>query len=172
LGLLDKFSFKRSLNLGVLDVQKLISAGQLKLVDTFVTDRAFEEFCRKHGNAINMALIDPSTRKWLVSEYGVPDSVEDKKLPRAQKHALIIRACKCGRKIAGNVYFRHLRHCRQLNAESQQINHAQLGFRPRCDGRFFSAVTHPLWNTELVRKTAPCPEVELKKSTMLKHLGR
>jgi hypothetical protein len=101
----------KALNMEVVDVQKLISNGQLKLVDTFVTDRAFEEFCRKNGSLINMALIDLSTRKWLVSEYGVPDQVEVKKLQRAQKHALIIRACKCGRKIAGNVYFRHVRHC-------------------------------------------------------------
>lgn len=101
----------KALNMEVVDIQKLISEGQLKLVDTFVTDRAFEEFCRKHGNLINMALIDQLTRKWLVSEYGVPDLVEDKTLPRAQKHALITRACKCGRKIAGNVYFRHVRHC-------------------------------------------------------------
>jgi hypothetical protein len=99
------------LNLEVEDVQKLISSGHLKVVDTFVTDRAFEEFCRKHGSLINMALIDPSTRKWLISEYGLPDPVEEKKLPRAQKHALIVRACKCGRQIAGNVYFRHVRHC-------------------------------------------------------------
>ena len=101
----------KALDVEVGAVQKMISDGQLKLVDTFVTDRAFEEFCRKHGSLINVALIDPSTRKWLVSEYGVTDSVEEK-LPRAQKHALIIRACKCGRKIAGNVYFRHLKHCR------------------------------------------------------------
>jgi hypothetical protein len=102
----------RLLGLEVADVQKLVSAGQLKLVDTFVTDRAFEEFCRKHGNAINMALIDPSTRKWLVSEYGVSDPVQENMLPRAQKHALIIRECSCGRRIAGNVFFRHVRRCR------------------------------------------------------------
>jgi hypothetical protein len=110
----------KALNMEVVDVQKLISEGQLKLVDTFVTDRAFEEFCRKHGSLINMALIDPSTRKWLVSEYGVPDSVEEKALPRAQKHALIIRACKCGRKIAGNAYVRQVRHCRP-----EQISHSK-----------------------------------------------
>jgi hypothetical protein len=112
------FSWKRaakSLNVQVEDVQKLISAGQLKLVDTFVTDRAFEEFCRRHGSAINMALIDPSIKKWLISEYGIPDQVEERKLPRAQKHALIVRACKCGRKIAGNVFFRHVRHCRSFD---------------------------------------------------------
>src|SRR5437899_4683283 len=67
-------SLKRAakiLDLEIVDVQKLISSGQLKLVDTFVTDRAFEEFCRKHGSAVNLALIDPSTRRWLVIEYGV-----------------------------------------------------------------------------------------------------
>lgn len=107
------------LNLEVLDVQKLISTGQLKLVDTFVTDRAFEEFCRnrKHGGAINMALLDPSTRRWLVNEYGVPDYVEDKRVPRAQKHALVIRECRCGGKIAGNVFFRHVRFCRRLEKQ-------------------------------------------------------
>ena len=41
------YSWKRAakfLNIEVADVQKLVSVGQLKLVDTFVTDRAFEEF--------------------------------------------------------------------------------------------------------------------------------
>lgn len=110
-------SWKRAakiLDLEVVEVQKLISAGKLKLVDTFVTDRSFDEFCRKHGSTINMALIDPSTRRWLVSEYAVPETIDEKTVPRAQKHALIIRACKCGRKIAGNVYFRHVRHCRSM----------------------------------------------------------
>lgn len=98
------------------DVQKLISDGQLKLVDTFVTDRAFEEFCKKHGRLINMTLIDPSTRKWLISECGVPDPAEEKQLPCTQKHAVIVRTCNCGRKIAGNVYFKHQKHCRPLAA--------------------------------------------------------
>ncbi len=111
------YSWKRAakvLNIEVAEVQKLISTGELKLVDTFVTDRAFEEFCRKNGSTINMSLIDPSTRKWLICEYGVPDQFESKLLPRAQKHALVVRACKCGRKIAGNVYFRHVRHCAHI----------------------------------------------------------
>ena len=62
-----------------------------------------------------MALIDPSTRKWLISEYGVPEGVEESNLPRAQKHALVTRECRCGRKIAGNVYFRHVKHCVSRN---------------------------------------------------------
>jgi hypothetical protein len=102
-----RFSWKRVakiLNIEVGDVQRLISLGQLKLVDTFVTDRAFEEFCTKYGGTINLALIDASTRKWLITEYGVQDHVESEKIPRAQKHALILRACKCGQKIAGNVF--------------------------------------------------------------------
>jgi hypothetical protein len=115
------FSWKRTaklLNIEVTDVQKLVSVGHLKLADTFVTDRAFEEFCRKHGSTINMALIDPSTRKWLVNEYGMQDCTEGKKVPRAQKHALVLRTCRCGRRIAGNVYFRHVRHCNVLNLQA------------------------------------------------------
>jgi len=118
-------SWKRTakiLDLEIVDVQKLISSGQLKLVDTFVTDRAFEEFCRKHGSAVNLALIDPSTRRWLVSEYGVADTDKETAVPRAQKHVLVVRECNCGRKIAGNVYFSHVRHCLQVG----RLNYATL----------------------------------------------
>ncbi len=111
----DAYSWERAAKLlavTVTDVQNLISAGHLKLVDKFVTDRSFEEFCKKHGHEINMALIDPATRKWLVSEYGVSEAANGNMVRRAQKHALVIRACKCGRKIAGNVYFKHARSCR------------------------------------------------------------
>jgi hypothetical protein len=130
------YSWKRAakiLSLEIGDVQKLISVGQLKLADTFVTDRAFEEFCRKHGNSINLSLIDDSTRNWLVREYGVPDCVQTKTLPRAQKHALITRTCTCGRRIAGNVYFRHARYCRAAverfakNPNLRSITGYQLG---------------------------------------------
>jgi hypothetical protein len=117
----DACSWKRAakrLAVTVADVQNLIANGQLKLVDTFVTDRAFEDFCRKHGNEINMNLIDPATRKWLMSEYGVSETADAKTVPRAQKHALVIRECKCGRKIAGNVYFRHVRHCRPADVRA------------------------------------------------------
>jgi hypothetical protein len=111
----DTYSWDRAaelLDVGVEAVQSLISSGQLKVVDPFVTDRQFEEFCKKHGDEFNMALIDPATAKWLVSEYGVKKSaVNGRTATRAQKHALITRACKCGKKIAGNAYFRHVRAC-------------------------------------------------------------
>jgi hypothetical protein len=116
-------SWKRAanaLNLEVVDVEKLISAGQLKLVDTFVADRAFEDFCRKHGGEINLALIDTATRRWLVRDYGVRETVDGKIVPRAQKHALVIRECWCGRRIAGNVYFRHLKHCYSAGAQAKR----------------------------------------------------
>ena len=94
-------------------IQSLICAGTLKLVDPFVTDRQFEEFCKKHGNEINLSLLDPATRKWLINEYGVPQPQSNSALAtRAQKHALTVRACKCGKKIAGNAYFRHLKSCK------------------------------------------------------------
>jgi hypothetical protein len=109
------YSWKRAakiLGITVEDTQRLIAEGQLKLLDTFVTDRSFEDFCRKHGSQINLSLMDPPTRKWLIGEYGISEEADSKLIPRAQKHALIVRECRCGRKIAGNVYFRHVRHCR------------------------------------------------------------
>jgi hypothetical protein len=116
----NAYPWKRAaklLGITVEDAQKLIAEGQLKLVDTFVTDRSFEDFCRKHGNEINLSLMDPPTRKWLMGEYGISETADGKPIPRAQKHALVVRECRCGRKIAGNVYFRHVRHCRLPQAK-------------------------------------------------------
>ena len=114
----DAFSWERTaeiLGLTVAQVQSLISAGQLKLADLFVTDRSFNEFCKKHSNEINLTLIDPPTMKWLVTEYGVSKAATNGgTVSRARKHALVIRTCQCGRKIAGNPYFRHIRACRSV----------------------------------------------------------
>jgi hypothetical protein len=88
----------------------------LKIVDPFVTDRQFEEFCKKHGNEINLSLFDPATAKWLVDEYGVPKPASNSAIAsRAQKHALTAHACECGKKIAGNAYFRHVKSCEVAN---------------------------------------------------------
>jgi hypothetical protein len=112
----DGYSWERAadlLGITVAQVQTCISTGQLKVVNSFVTDRAFQVFCKQHGHEFNMALIDPAIRQWLVIEYGVPRHVEsgNGSVSRAKKHALVMRACKCGRKIAGNAYFRHVKAC-------------------------------------------------------------
>ena len=113
---LDACPWDRSaelLGITVEQLQGLISTGKLKVRDPFVTDRSFEEFCKKHGDLINLSLMDPATAKWLENEYGVTNG-RCRPTPRAQKHALVTRTCKCGRKIAGNIYFKHVRHCRVL----------------------------------------------------------
>ena len=103
------------------NVQSLISVGHLRPVDAFVTDRAFEDFCKKHGDEINTVLIDPATVKWLVTEYGVSRSAANSTaLSRAHKHALTFRECKCGRRIAGNAYFLHVKRCVVIASEPRQ----------------------------------------------------
>jgi len=98
-----------------------VCAGQLRVVDTFVTDRSFEEFCKKHGTEVNTTVMDPATAKWLVEEYGVPDSASrNHAVSRAQKHALTIRTCRCGRKIAGNAYFKHIKSCSAATGEAKR----------------------------------------------------
>ena len=114
------YSWDRAANLlgvPVAQVQAWISASQLRVVDTFVTDRSFEEFCKKHGDEINMTLIDRSTAKWLVREYGVAETAKNRAtVSPSRKHALVSRTCQCGRQIAGNPYFRHVRACRSAGA--------------------------------------------------------
>ena len=130
----NAYSWKRAaklLGITVEDTQKLIAEGQLKLMDTFVTDRSFEDFCRKHGNEINLSLMDPATRRWLMGEYGISEAADGKLVPRAQKHALIIRECRCGRKIAGNVYFRHREALPSLNESNRPAVDAVFARRMR-----------------------------------------
>ena len=109
----DAYPWERAadlLGIAVEQFQAFICKGKLKVLDPFVTDRSFEEFCRKHGDQINMSLIDPATAKWLVNEYGVLNG-SGRPVSRAQKHSLAIRTCRCGRKIAGNIFFKHVKHC-------------------------------------------------------------
>jgi hypothetical protein len=136
------YSWKRAAKLlGVAgdDIRRLISEGELRLLDTFVTDRSFEDFCRKHGDEINLSLMDPATKKWLTGEYGISEGADSKMIPRAQKHALIVRECRCGRKIAGNVYFRHVRHC----GVSMRSSPAGTAHVVRTIARSESRETHP-----------------------------
>src|SRR5581483_1645489 len=98
------------LGIGLEQLQTFICKGKLKVLDPFVTDRSFEEFCRKHSDQINMSLIDSRTAKWLEEEYGVLNG-GGRSLSRAQKHALVVRTCKCGRRITGNIFFKHVKHC-------------------------------------------------------------
>jgi hypothetical protein len=119
----DAYSWERTANLlgvPVAQVQVWISAGRLRVLDAFVTDRAFEEFCKKHGEEIYMALLDPPTAKWLVSEYGVQEiKTNGCKISQTLRHALVTRTCLCGRKIAGNPYFLHVRACRSAGAAAR-----------------------------------------------------
>ena len=112
----EGYSWERAadlLGVTVTQVQTWIATGQLKVVNSFVTDRAFQDFCKQYGHEFNMALIDPGIRQWLINEYGVPRPADsgNGSVSRAKKHALVMRACKCGRKIAGNAYFRHFKAC-------------------------------------------------------------
>lgn len=119
----DAYSWDRAadmLGMEIERIQSLICAGTLKVVDPFVTDRQFEEFCKKHGNEINLSLLDPATAKWLVSEYGVPKPASRGSTSRSRKHALVVRACKCGKKIAGNAYFRHVKSCQAATNPSRR----------------------------------------------------
>jgi hypothetical protein len=100
------------LGTSVMQVQEWLCAGRLKVLNTFVTDRSFQDFCRQHGQEFNLELMEPGMRKWLVKEYGVSEAAKSPQtVPRSKKHALVTRSCRCGRKVTGNAYFRHAKVC-------------------------------------------------------------
>ena len=70
----EAYSWKRAaklLGVTVEEVRAWIAKGKLKIVDTFVTDRAFEAFCKKCGTELNHAFLGRGIRDWLVDEYGL-----------------------------------------------------------------------------------------------------
>ena len=54
--------------------------------------------------------MDTHTATWLEKEYGVLKGSAHP-VSGVQRHALVVKACKCGRKILGNSYFRHVKSC-------------------------------------------------------------
>jgi len=114
----EAYSWKHAaklLSATVEQVRTWIAKGKLKLVDTFVTDRAFEAFCKKCGPQLNPVLLNQGVRDWLVEEYELPVSSErdNRSVPANEKHALVRRQCpKCQTVMRGNIFFRHVKNCK------------------------------------------------------------
>ena len=70
------------------------------------------EFCKKHGAEINTALLDPATAKWLIEEYVCRLLLRTVRSSLALESTPLVRTCTCGRKVAGNVYFKHAKACK------------------------------------------------------------
>jgi len=108
-------SAARHLGVDVDKVREWIVEGKLKIVDGFVTERAFQDFCKKRGSELNEALLGNDVRDWLVEGYSLPVDTDALAsiIPGNQKHALVTRRCPgCRRPMRGNIYFRHVRSCK------------------------------------------------------------
>jgi len=102
-------------------LRKLIVSGDLKIMDSFVTERAFEDFCRNRGSELNPVLLGDAVRNWLVEGYSLSPSVGKNAASTAgpEKHALVLRFCpKCRRPMRGNIFFRHIKVCKELPREN------------------------------------------------------
>ena len=107
-------STAKLLGVDVGEVREWIAEGKLKIVDGFVTERAFQDFCEKHGSELNSALLGSEVRDWLVEGYSLPVHADAaaSNIPGNQKHALVTRRCPgCRRPMRGNIFFRHIKNC-------------------------------------------------------------
>lgn len=104
-------------------IRNWIVTGELKIVDGFVTERAFQEFCQKHGVELNSLLLGREVWDWLVEGYSLRSAAESSAHLRGnEKHALITRRCpKCKRPIRGNVFFRHVKNCKRPKSIAAQF---------------------------------------------------
>jgi hypothetical protein len=105
----------RLLGVSLEQVRMWIAKGELKIVDGFVTERAFQDFCRKCGPVLNRPLLGEEVRDWLVDGYALRISGEPNAglLNPSEKHALVTRQCpSCPRRIRGNGFFTHAKKCK------------------------------------------------------------
>jgi hypothetical protein len=117
----DALSWKRVASLletSLDEVRMWLARRQLRVVDTFVTEKALEEFCRRcnrnGGPKLNYRLLDPKVLDWL-KDYGITIPTREMKssVSGFEKHAFLTRVCReCGRSIRGNAYFIHIRACK------------------------------------------------------------
>lgn len=97
-------------------IREWIVEGKVKIVDGFVTERAFQDFCKNRGLELNTALLGNELRDWLVEGYSLPvdSDAGASSISGNLKHALVTRRCPgCRRPMRGNIYFRHIRNCAQ-----------------------------------------------------------
>jgi len=95
-------------------IREWIVEGKLKIVDGFVSERAFQDLCKKRGSELNKALLGNEIHDWLVEGYSLPvdGGTDASSIPGNQKHALVTRRCpECRRPMRGNIFFRHIKTC-------------------------------------------------------------
>ena len=116
------------LNMSPRSVEELIMRGVLKLCDSRITESSLQVFCHRYGAAINREFLSQDTREWLRSCMDF-DPAAGREVARrfaaSREHALRTRTCeKCGRIIRGNVFFRHIKNCKEIAAGCERAQAA------------------------------------------------
>jgi len=117
-------SAAKLLGVDVGKVREWIVEAKLKIVDGFITERAFQDLCKTRGSELNTVLLGKEVRDWLADGYSLPVTTDTVQLavPGNQKHALVIRKCPgCRRPMRSNIFFRHIKNCKNTGSARESV---------------------------------------------------
>jgi hypothetical protein len=116
-----QYELAQALHVSPFRIRKWIRLGWLTLYECRFKDRALVRFLESHSDEIDAARLDKDFLLWLRSLGLREGGVHSRMWSMTRKHSLKEHVCgRCGRKVRGNSFHRHLKRCRTKIPESRK----------------------------------------------------
>jgi hypothetical protein len=112
-----QYELAQALHVSPFRVRRWVRLGWLTLYECRVKDRALVRFLESHSDEIDGACLDKDFLLWLRSLGLREGGAHSRMWSITRKHSLKEHVCgRCGRKVRGNSFHRHLKACPQMAA--------------------------------------------------------
>jgi hypothetical protein len=109
-----QYELAQALHVSPFRVRQWVRLGWLTLYECRVKDRALVRFLESHSDEIDGACLDKDFLLWLRSLGLREGGAHSRMWSITRKHSLKEHVCgRCGRKVRGNSFHRHLKRCRK-----------------------------------------------------------
>jgi hypothetical protein len=108
-----QYELAQALHVSPFRIRQWVRLGWLTLYECRVKDRALVRFLESHSDEIDGACLDKDFLLWLRSLGLREGGAHSRMWSITRKHSLKEHVCgRCGRKVRGNSFHRHLKRCR------------------------------------------------------------